>query len=318
MDAAGEFASKPWAVAAKLSASGGAVDVGTGVSLESDARRAVHINGELARSATALLEHLGIAWLTPAMDRLFSDGPGGRRRFIDRLVTTLDSAHTGRTAAYDQAYRQRLRLVRDGDGDEPWLAALEDTMARHGVALAAARNDFVTRLNRELTTAPSQFPIAHLSLVGTIDQWLVEMPAVDVEDAMRRSLSDERNGAKDGGAGPHRSDVAVKMVAPEHLSHGQPAALCSTGEQKALLISLILAHARLQKEQRGHVPILLLDEIVAHLDPDRRASLFDEILKLGAQAWMTGTDAALFEGLGDSAQFLTVKNGAIAPTPPPN
>ena len=318
MHTEGGSVGKPWAVAAKLSTTGGAVDVGTGISLASDARRAVHINGELVRSATALLEHLGIVWLTPAMDRLFADGPGARRRFIDRLVTTLDSAHTGRTAAYDQAYRQRLRLIRDGDGDEPWFAALEDTMARHGVALAAARNDFVTRLNRELTVERSRFPVAHIALVGTIDQWLEDMPAVDAEDAVRRSLSDERNGVQDAGAGPHRSDIAVEMIAPGHASHGQSAALCSTGEQKALLISLTLAHARLQKEQKGHVPVLLLDEIVAHLDPDRRAALFDEILKLGTQAWMTGTDAALFHNLDSAAQFLTVKNGMLASMPPPN
>jgi DNA replication and repair protein RecF len=143
------------------------------------------------------------------------------------------------------------------------------------------------------------------------------MPAIDVEDAMRRRLSDERND-QESSVGPHRSDVAVEMVAKGHASHGQSAALCSTGEQKALLISIMLAHARLQKEQRGHVPILLLDEIVAHLDPDRRAALFSEILKLGAQAWMTGTDAALFTSLGDAAQFFEVANGSLTPTSPPS
>jgi DNA replication and repair protein RecF len=317
-DGSGAPGERPWAVAATLSTLEGPVDIGTGINTANDARREVHINGETVRSATALLEHLGIVWLTPAMDRLFTDGPGSRRRFIDRLVTTLDSGHSSRTAAYDQAYRQRLRLMRDGDGDEAWFSALEDTMARHGVALAAARHDFITRLNRELAAAAGPFPSASISLEGTVDRWLTEMPAIDAEDAVRRSLFDERGGVQDGGVGPHRSDIAVSMIAPGHVSHGQSAALCSTGEQKALLISLMLAHARLQKEQRGHVPILLLDEIAAHLDPDRRTALFGEILKLGVQAWMTGTDSSLFKGLGESAQFMTVKNGTLVPSSPPS
>ena len=290
----------------------GPINIGTGFSAAGDTRRVVHINGEAAKSATTLLQYLGIVWLTPAMDRLFADGPGPRRRFVDRLVTTLDSDHAGRSAAYDHVYRQRLWLLRDGDGDESWFVALEDTMARHGVALAAARHDFVVRLNSELAAAPGPFPAAHVTLEGAVDRWLTEMPAVDVEDAVRRSLLDERLGVQDAGVGPHRSDLAVFMIAPGHASHGQSAAVCSTGEQKTLLISLVLAHARLQKEQRGYVPVLLLDEIAAHLDTDRRSALFDEILKLGAQTWMTGTDAALFESLGDSAQFLTVKNGTLA------
>ncbi len=312
-----EIKGQSWAVAATLSTPGGPIDIGTGFNA-GEARRLVHINGEAAKGAGALVQHLGIVWLTPAMDRLFTDGPGSRRRFVDRLVTTLDADHAGRTAAYDHAYRQRLRLLRDGDGDESWFAALEDTMARHGVALAAARHDFVERLNRELGASPGPFPAAHLTLEGTVDQWLREMPAIDAEDAVRRSLMSERRGGEDAGAGPHRSDIAVVMVAPGHSSHGQSAAICSTGEQKALLVSLMLAHARLQKEQRGHVPILLLDEITAHLDPDRRTALFDEILTLGAQAWMTGTDISLFAGLGDRAQFLTVQNGALIPGTSPN
>ena len=197
------------------------------------------------------------------------------------------------------------------ESDAPWFAALEDTMARHGIALAAARHDVVARLNRDLAAVKGPFPAASLALVGTVDNWLAQMPAVDAEDAMRRSLWDERRGVVGAGAGPHRSDLGVAMSAPGHPSHGQPAALCSTGEQKALLISILLAQARLQRARRGHAPILLLDEVAAHLDPARRAALFAEILRLGAQAWMTGTDAALFEGLGESAQFFTVENGQI-------
>jgi DNA replication and repair protein RecF len=143
------------------------------------------------------------------------------------------------------------------------------------------------------------------------------MPAVDAEDAVRRSLWDERRGISGAGAGPHRSDLGVAMVAPGHASHGQPAALCSTGEQKALLIAILFAAARLQRAKRGHAPVLLLDEIAAHLDQERRSALFGEILSLGAQAWMTGTDMAVFAELGESAQFLKAENADLTPQKSP-
>ncbi len=311
---ANEDETKSWAVAIALRTADGLINLGTGVTAAAEGRRAVHIDGEPAKSAAVFSQYLGVVWLTPAMDRLFADGPGARRRFIDRLIVTIDADHAGRGAAYEQAYRQRLRLLRDGDGDEKWFSALEDTMARHGVALAAARHDFLSQINRELEAAVGAFPAAHLALEGELDGWLAKMPAIDAEDAVRKSLHDERRGNPDVGAGPHRSELNVKMIAPGHPSDGQRASLCSTGEQKALLISMILAHARLQRDRRGHVPILLLDEIAAHLDPDRRASLFEEILKLGAQAWMTGTDANLFKELGDSSQFFSVKNGTLEPS----
>jgi DNA replication and repair protein RecF len=307
----------PWAVAVTLATPDGPLDLGTGLAATGSERRTVHVNGHPAKGAAALARHVGVVWLTPAMDRLFVDGPGSRRKFLDRLVTAFDADHAGRLAAYDHAYRQRLRLLKDGGGDTAWFAALEDTMARHGVALAAGRHDLVARLNRDLANSSGPFPAANLALVGTVDSWLTEMPAVDVEDAMRRSLWDERRGIVGAGAGPHKSDLGTAMSAPGHPSHGQPAALCSTGEQKALLISILLAHARLQRAKRGHAPLLLLDEIAAHLDRDRRAALFAEILRLGAQAWMTGTDAALFDGLAENAQFFTVEQGAISGASPP-
>lgn len=301
----------PWAVAVTLTTPDGPVEMGTGLAAGTSERRTIHINGQPAKGGAAMARHVGVLWLTPAMDRLFVDGPAARRKFLDRLVTAFDADHAGRIAAYDHAYRQRLRLLREGGGDAPWFAALEDTMARHGIALAAGRHDVVARLNRDLAAAKGPFPAASLALVGSVDTWLAQMPAVDAEDAMRRSLWDERRGVVGAGAGPHRSDLGVAMSAPGHLSHGQPAALCSTGEQKALLISILLAQARLQRARRSHAPILLLDEVAAHLDPARRGALFAEILRLGAQAWMTGTDAALFEGLGESAQFFNVENGQI-------
>jgi DNA replication and repair protein RecF len=304
-----------WAVATTLATPDGPLDLGTGLIAENttpaSARataRTIHINGQPAKGAAALARHLGVLWLTPAMDRLFVDGPTSRRKFLDRLVVAFDADHAGRIAAYDHAYRQRSRLLKEAGGDAAWFAALEDTMARHGIALAAARHDVVARLNRDLAANAGPFPAASLALVGTVDAWLSEMPAVDAEDAVRRSLWDERRGILNAGAGPHKSDLGVAMSAPGHASHGQPAALCSTGEQKALLISILLSQARLQRAKRGHAPVLLLDEIAAHLDEHRRRALFDEVLRLGAQAWMTGTDAALFRSLGDSAQFHTVEN----------
>lgn len=307
----------PWAVAVTLSTPDGPMEMGTGLAATGSERRTVHINGQPAKGAAAMARHVGAVWLTPAMDRLFVDGPGSRRKFLDRLATAFDADHAGRLAAYEHAYRQRSRLMKEGSGDAPWFAALEDTMARHGVALAAGRHDLVARLNRDLAGITGPFPAASLGLVGTIDSWLAQMPAVDVEDAVRRSLWDERRGVMGAGAGPHRSDLGVAMIAPGHASHGQPAALCSTGEQKALLISILLAHARLQRAKRGHAPLLLLDEIAAHLDKDRRAALFAEILRLGAQAWMTGTEPALFQGFDQNAQFFAVESGAISAVSPP-
>lgn len=308
-----------WGVAAQLATPDGPIDLGTGLAAGAGERRTVKINGQPAKGAGALAAHLGLVWLTPAMDRLFLEGPAGRRKFLDRLVIAFDADHAGRMAAYDHAYRQRLRLLKTGAGDPAWFAALEDTMARHGVALAAGRSDLVERLNRALAAnrGATPFPAAALALVGAVDVWLSEMPAVDVEDALRRSLWDERRGIAGAGAGPHRSDLGVAMVAPGHASHGQPAALCSTGEQKALLIAILFASARLQRARRGFAPVLLLDEIAAHLDKDRRAALFAEILALGSQAWMTGTDLSVFAGLGENAQFLIAENGELRPQKSP-
>lgn len=306
-----------WGVAAQLATPDGPMDLGTGLVAGGGERRTVKINGLPAKGAGALAAHLGLMWLTPAMDRLFLEGPAGRRKFLDRLVTAFDADHAGRMAAYDHAYRQRLRLLKTGGGDPAWFAALEDTMARHGVALAAGRVDMVHRLTRELAAAHGPFPAAALALVGAVDGWLSEMPAVDVEDALRRSLWDERRGITGAGAGPHRSDLGVAMVAPGHPSHGQPAALCSTGEQKALLIAILFAAARLQRARRGFAPVLLLDEIAAHLDKDRRTALFAEIHHLGSQAWMTGTDLSVFAPWGQNAQFFAAENGDLQPQKSP-
>ena len=316
-------ASPGWGVAAVVCGPEGFTEIGTGLTPAAPERRSVQINGHPARGGAAIARQVSVVWLTPAMDRLFLDGPASRRKFLDRLVTAFDADQAGRIAAYDHAHRQRSKLLRNGLGDAAWFAALEDTMARHGVALAAARADLVARLSRALHASLGPFPAASLRLVGTVDAWLAEMPAIDVEDKVRASLWDERRGILGAGAGPHRSDLGVAMIVPtasgqRHPSHGQPAALCSTGEQKALLISIVLAHARLQREKRGAAPLLLLDEISAHLDAGRRAALFSELHRLDAQAWMTGTDAGLFADVGDSTQFFNVDRGAVAPAPRPH
>jgi DNA replication and repair protein RecF len=305
-----------WAVAATVEARRGAVRIGTGRDPAGGERRVVRIDGEPARTQAALGEIVGITWLTPQMDRLFIEGPSARRRFLDRLVLGLDPAHAGRVAAYEHAMRERSRLLRDGQSDKradpTWLDALDETMAAQGVAVAAARRDAVERLDEACAAAGGPFPRARLSLVGTVEDWLDELPALAAEERFKTALRDNRNAdAIAGGAtvGPHRSDLAVSFA-----DKGMPAEALSTGEQKALLISIILAHARLQKQIRGEPPLLLLDEVAAHLDAGRRAALFDILLGLESQVWLTGTDATLFAPLRHAACFLSVSDGALSET----
>jgi DNA replication and repair protein RecF len=303
-----------WAVAATLDTSEGRLVIGTGLepgrSEGSPARRVVRIDGRPASSQTALGLHVAAVWLTPQLDRLFLDGPGERRRFLDRLVTALHPQHAGDVAAYENALRQRARLLGDGSRDPHWFTALEDTMARHGVALAAARADTVQRLDAAARLGIGPFPRAALAMAGEVDGWLDTMAALDAEDRLRDALAANRSRDAEAGTtccGPHRSDLAVR-----HLDLDLPAAEGSTGQQKAVLVSIALAHARLVAMSRGRPPLLLLDEIAAHLDAERRWALFDEVVALGAQSWMTGTDAELFAPLRGRAQILRVTDGSIA------
>lgn len=301
-----------WAVTATLDTGRGPARVGTGRDPSGGERRAVRIDGENARGQAALGELVGITWLTPQMDRLFVEGPAARRRLLDRLVLGLDPSHAARVAAYEHALRERSRLLRDGPADAAWLDALEDTMAAQGVAVAAARRDAVERLDRACAEADGPFPRARLRLVGTVEAWLDEFPALAAEDRFKSALKQGRpaDAAAGGGAlGPHRSDLAVT-----HAEKGIAADGLSTGEQKALLISIVLAHAQLQRQSRGAPPILLLDEVAAHLDAERRQALFSELLGLDSQVWLTGTDAALFAPLRDAARFLSVSDGALSDT----
>ena len=305
-----------WAVAATLDTPEGRVAIGTGLepgrSEGSLLRRVVRIDGRPAASQTALGLHVAAVWLTPQLDRLFLDGASDRRRFLDRLVTALHPEHAGDVAAYENALRQRSRLLGEGNRDPHWFTALEDTMARHGVALAANRADTVQRLDAAARLGVGPFPRASLAMAGEIDGWIASMAALDAEDRLRGALAANRLRDAEAGTtsvGPHRSDLAVR-----HLDLDLPAAEGSTGQQKAVLVSIALAHARLVALSRGRPPLLLLDEIAAHLDSERRKALFDEVVALGAQSWMTGTDAELFKPLAGRAQVLRVADGSIAAT----
>lgn len=307
----GEAAQAGWGIAARLDTAQGELAIGTGLEAgAASTRRAVRIDGVPATSQLALGEHVAAVWLTPQLDRLFAEGAGGRRRFLDRMVTGFDPDHAGRAAAYDNALRQRARLLGEGRADAAWLAALEDTMARHGVAVAIARQEIVARLDQASRLGVGPFPRGALALKGEVDTWVAQMAAVDAEEKLRAALAATRRADADSGGaalGPHRSDLAVT-----HLDRGRPAVECSTGEQKALLVALVLAHARLAMIARGAPPLLLLDEIAAHLDRGKLAALFEELLALGAQAWMSGTDDETFAPLRGRAQFFRVDDGAIA------
>jgi DNA replication and repair protein RecF len=299
-----------WAVAAVVATRRGTVRIGTGREAASGERRVVRIDGEPARGQAALGERLGVVWLTPPMDRLFLDGPGARRRFLDRLVLAIDPAHAARVAAYEHAMRERSRLLREGAPDPAWLAALEQVMATQGVTVAAGRCEIGERLNQVCAAAEGPFPRAQLKLAGTVEDWLEAMPALAAERRLTDSLAANRQAdAQAGGAilGPHRSDLRVNMA-----EKGIAAELASTGEQKALLIAILLAHARLQRSIRGEAPVLLLDEIAAHLDASRRAALFRAVMALDSQIWFTGTDEALFAPLRGTARFLSVRDGTVA------
>ncbi len=281
-----------------VSARIGGVDLGTGTTVDAPDRRVVRINGASA-PATALSEWLSLVWLTPAMDRLFADAPGERRRFLDRLVLARDSGHARHATRYEAAMRQRNRLLsEEGAPDPEWLTALETAMAEHGQALADARAALVAALDTALEAeAAGPFARAGLTLAG----W-------DGGD-LARELAQSR--ARDAAAGrtligPHRQDLIVL-----HRDKATEAARCSTGEQKALLIGIVMAHAALVAQTTGRAPILLLDEVAAHLDPRRRAALFGRIEGAGTQAWLTGTEAALFADVPASATWLTVHDGMV-------
>ena len=295
--ALGEMARKGGAGGFSVSARLGEVDLGTGTLAETPERRIVRIQGTTS-PANALSEWLSIVWLTPAQDRLFSESAGERRRFLDRLVLALNPGHAHHATRYEAAMRQRNRLLAETRADPDWLAALELAMGEHGTAVAESRGALVDALAARIAAEPdSVFARAALSLTG----W--------ENDDLPKALAASRT--KDTAAGrtlvgPHRQDLVVT-----HLAKNRPAAQSSTGEQKALLLGIILAHADLVAEQREQRPILLLDEVAAHLDPSRRAALFERLDSGGGQVWLTGTEAALFIETPASASHYIIANGAI-------
>jgi DNA replication and repair protein RecF len=283
-----------------VSAQAGGSQFGTAVGAQAPSRRQVQVNGAGA-AINDLAEWFAILWLTPAMDRLFADGAGPRRRFLDRLVLALDPSHATHSSRYENALKQRNRMLGEGQQDAAWFDAIEARLAEHGAAVVAARAEMLEQLSAEIAAMPaSPFAKPLLALEGD-----------DMADAvaLAEALSKGRPRDRAAGrtlAGPHRADLSVI-----HADHGQPAAHCSTGEQKALLLSLILAHAGLVARRRGSPPILLLDEVAAHLDPDRRTALFKRLSDTGSQVWMTGTEASLFDSAGAGAMRVHVADGAL-------
>ncbi len=273
------------------------------------ANRKVIINGEESKQVD-LCGVFNVIWLSPLQDRLLMDGMGERRRFLDRLVFGFDRQHASRIASYEKALRERAKLLLERRLDDAWLLAIEHKIAKKGIAITAARLDVVKRLNDHLKRQTHQFPKATLFIEGEVERWLQHSPAIEAEDNYIQKLKDTRMSDAQLGmtqVGSHRSNFSVY-----HLERHMPAQLCSTGEQKALLISIIFANAHLQSEEKGVKPVLLLDEVTAHLDPSRRAHLFDELGKYGMQVFMTGTEKNLFDSIPASAKFWKISNGLIS------
>jgi DNA replication and repair protein RecF len=303
-----------WAVSTELEGMLGLATLGTGIEPpagEEIARsRLCRIDREPVGSAAAFADHLRVVWLTPSMDQLFMGPASERRRFLDRLVLAVDAEHTSRVSALERSLRSRNRLLEEPRPDQHWLDAIEHETAELAVAVAAGRSETVQRLQSALARRQDEtFPSAEIALDGWMEKLLPSHPAVEIEERYRAVLKDNRS--RDAAAGrtldgPHLTDLSV-VYAPKNI----PAADASTGEQKALLIGLVLAHSGLLAEMTGYAPVLLLDEVVAHLDPGRRAALYDALGRLGAQVFMTGADPAAFADVAARADVFTVMPGAV-------
>ena len=309
-----------WAVSAQIYKNGDEYEIGTAVEkslretedeTRSFDRRIVKIEGEKSSAQTDLGRYFSAIWLTPQMDRLFRGGAQPRRSFLDRLVYAFDNEHAKRCSDFEHTYKQWYQLLKSsgGNADKNWLTGLEENMAALGVAIAAARREQIARLNRFIAQAPDDvFPDVELKLDGIIEKMLDDMPAVDVEDFYARKLADERRNVlyNDNVDGVNRSDFKVYFRRKR-----MPAELCSTGEQKSLLISIILAQTKCQILYRGFAPVLLLDEVAAHLDDGKREALLAKIRELDLQAWITATNPEPFAAFRNYAQFWEVKNNSI-------
>ena len=273
-------------------------------------KRIVKIDGEKQKGAAVLAEYASIIWLTPQMDGVFNNSTSERRQFFDRIIYNFDPEHASRVAVYENAMRERLRLIKENSRDAIWLKTLEKRMAEYGVAIAAARNEVIGYLQEELNSSrSSKFPVPRIEIRGKYEALLQAASALEVEQSFAEDLlanrsQDAYNGRTN--AGVHKTDFHV-LFAPKNM----PASLSSTGEQKALLLSIIMGLARLMKSRKNKSPILLLDEVVAHLDEGRRAELFAEIQALNCQSFVTGTDQNIFENIAPNAQFFQVRNSAL-------
>ncbi|MEK9855371.1 MAG: DNA replication/repair protein RecF [Rhodobiaceae bacterium] len=298
-----------WAVSAELRAAGEVIRVGTGVPADSDSgRRIMRRDGETVPQ-TEIGRLLSVSWLTPRMDGIFIDSPGARRRFLDRLVIAFDAAHIGRTNRYEKLLRERAALLAEGRADEAWCSAIEASLAESAIAVTAARQALIADLNAEAAAGWFDFPGVRLALDGTVEGWLAEGSALQAEDRFIAVARTRRMAGDTGLAGPHASDMTAVN------SHTDaPAHLASTGQQKALLIAVVLAHARLQARRLGRPPLLLLDDVVAHLDVARRAALFEAVGAVGAQTWFSGTDHDDFEGLDAQSLSISADDGTASIT----
>lgn len=309
-----------WGVSATVFRNGEEFEIGTATEtgsrechdeIRSFDRRIVKINGQKGVSQNELGQYLSAVWLTPQMDRLFRGGSQPRRSFLDRLVYAFDTEHAKRTSVFEHLYKQWYQLLKstNGHADAAWLTSLEEDMAAAGVAIAAARREQIARLNRFIESTPDDvFPDVEIALEGTVERQLDSLPAVEVEDAYRNRLARERHRVleNDGVDGVNRSDFKVY-----YKKKRMPAELCSTGEQKALLISIILAQTKCQILSRGFAPVLLLDEVTAHLDDAKREALLTKIRELDLQAFITATDPGLFASLNGHAEFWEIKNNMV-------
>ena len=301
-----------WAVSARLVGAGEPVTIGTGVQSEmiggrdggrEGGRRIMRRDGETVSQAE-IGRIFSVSWLTPRMDGIFIDSPGARRRFLDRLVIAFDPAHIGRTSRYEKMLRERATLLSEGRGDDAWFNAIEASLAESAVAVTAARQALIADLNAEAANGWFGFPGVALGLEGQVESWLSDSSALAAEDRFIEEARHRRQSGDAGLAGPHASDMTAA-----NSQSGVPAHLASTGQQKALLIAVVLAHARLQARRLKRPPVLLLDDVVAHLDIARRAALFDAVDAVGGQTWFSGTDEDDFTGLDAQPVRIEASDG---------